>query len=60
MTTNKAEQSPLRRGLNLKPVTYILLTLWALIVLFPFYWMLLSSLKSTAAYNAEMTPSFVW
>ena len=58
MTTNKAEQSPLRRGLNLKPVTHILLTLWALIVLFPFYWMLLSSLKSTAAYNAEMTPSF--
>ena len=58
MTTNKAEQSPLRRGLNLKPVTYILLTLWALIVLFPFYWMLLSSLKSTAAYNGEMTPSF--
>ena len=58
MATNNAEQSPLRRGLNLKPVTYILLTLWALIVLFPFYWMLLSSLKSTAAYNAEMTPSF--
>ena len=58
MATNNAEQSPLRRGLNLKPVTYILLTIWALIVLFPFYWMLLSSLKSTAAYNAEMTPSF--
>ena len=58
MATNKAEQSPLRRGPNLKPVTYILLTLWALIVLFPFYWMLLSSLKSTAAYNAELTPSF--
>ena len=58
MTTNKAEQSPLRRGLNLKPVTYILLTIWALIVLFPFYWMLLSSLKSTAAYNGELTPSF--
>ena len=58
MATNKAEQSPLRRGPSLKPVTYILLTLWALIVLFPFYWMLLSSLKSTAAYNAELTPSF--
>ena len=58
MATNKAEQSPLRRGPNLTPVTYILLTLWALIVLFPFYWMLLSSLKSTAAYNAELTPSF--
>ena len=58
MATNNTEQSPLRRGLNLKPVTYILLTLWALIVLFPFYWMLLSSLKSTAAYNGELTPSF--
>ena len=58
MTTNNTEQNPLRRGLNLKPVTYILLTLWALIVLFPFYWMLLSSLKSTAAYNGELTPSF--
>ncbi len=58
MATKNAEQSPLRRGLNLKPVTYILLTLWALIVLFPFYWMLLSSLKSTAAYNGELTPSF--
>ena len=58
MATNHAEQSPLRRGLNLKPVTYILLTIWALIVLFPFYWMLLSSLKSTAAYNGELTPSF--
>ena len=58
MATKQTEQSPLRKGLNLKPVTYIFLTLFALIVLFPFYWMLLSSLKSTAAYNGEMTPSF--
>ena len=55
---DRAEQSPLRRRVSLKPLTYVLLTLWALIVLFPFYWMLLSSLKSTAAYNAEFTPSF--
>lgn len=55
---NNTQQSPLRKGANLKPLTYILLTLWALIVLFPFYWMLLSSLKSTAAYNGELTPSF--
>ena len=55
---NNTQQSPLRRGANLKPLTYILLTVWALIVLFPFYWMLLSSLKSTAAYNGELTPSF--
>ena len=41
-----------------KILTYFLLTLWALIVLFPFYWMILSSLKTTASYNAELTPSF--
>lgn len=41
-----------------KSVTYVLLTLWALIVLFPFYWMLLSSVKSYSAYNAEHVPAF--
>ena len=39
-------------------VTYTLLTLWALIVLFPFYWMLLSSIKSYSSYNAEFVPQF--
>ena len=37
---------------------YIMLSAWAIIVLFPFYWMLLSSVKSYAAYNAEYTPAF--
>ena len=37
---------------------YIGLFFWALIVLFPFYWMLLSSVKSYGAYNAEYTPKF--
>ncbi|MBB5265300.1 multiple sugar transport system permease protein [Catenibacillus scindens] len=41
-----------------KAVTYIFLTLWALIVLFPFYWMILTSVKSYGAYNAEHTPAF--
>lgn len=41
-----------------KVVTYIFLTLWALIVLFPFYWMILTSVKSYGAYNAEHTPAF--
>ena len=40
-----------------KTVTYAFLTLWALIVLFPFYWMLLSSVKSYSAYNAEHVPA---
>ena len=39
-------------------ITYVLLSLWALVVLFPFYWMILSSLKSYSAYNSEYVPKF--
>ena len=39
-----------------KGVVYALLGLWALIVLFPFYWMVLTSVKSYSAYNAEFIP----
>ncbi len=35
---------------------YTALSVWALIVLFPFYFMLLTSLKTTGAYNAEVVP----
>lgn len=41
-----------------KAVIYALLGLWALMVLFPFYWMILSSVKSYGAYNAEYIPKF--
>lgn len=41
-----------------KTLIYVLLTLWALIVLFPFYWMILTSIKSYGSYNAEYIPSF--
>ncbi len=41
-----------------KSFTYFGLGLWAVIVLFPFYWMILSSVKSYSAYNAEYTPKF--
>ena len=41
-----------------KTVTYALLALWGIIVLFPFYWMILSSIKSYGSYNAEFTPKF--
>ena len=47
-----------RRGRVRSVITYALLGLWALIVLFPFYWMLLTSIKSYSAYNAEYIPSF--
>jgi len=39
-------------------IVYLLLTLWAVVVLFPFYWMILTSVKSYSAYNSEYIPSF--
>lgn len=34
----------------------LLLILWAILVLFPFYWMLLTSVKSYGSYNSEYIP----
>lgn len=39
-------------------ITYVLLVLWGVLVLFPFYWMLLTSIKGYGAYNAEYIPKF--
>ena len=39
-------------------VVHILLSLWAVIVLFPFYWMVLTSVMSYSAYNSEYIPKF--
>ncbi len=39
-------------------IKYFLLALWAVMVLFPFYWMILSSVKTYSAYNAETVPAF--
>jgi multiple sugar transport system permease protein len=39
-------------------ITYILLVFWAIVVLFPFYWMVLTSIKSYSAYNSEYVPKF--
>lgn len=39
-------------------VTYVLLVFWAILVLFPFYWMVLTSLKGYGAYNSEYVPQF--
>jgi len=42
----------------LNVVKYFFLGFWGLIVLFPFYWMIISSLKSYGAYNSEYIPKF--
>ena len=58
MNYDRIEQTARRRDRVRKTITYVLLTLWALIVLFPFYWMLLTSVKSYSAYNSEYVPKF--
>ena len=42
-----------------KGITYVLLGVWALIVLFPFYWMILTSIKSYGQYSGEFVPQFI-
>ncbi len=55
----KSDKKPINAGHRIgKGVTYALLSLWGLIVLFPFYWMVLSSFKSYGSYNAEYIPKF--
>ena len=39
-----------------KGAVYALLGVWALVVLFPFYWMVLTSVKSYSAYKSEFIP----
>lgn len=40
-------------------IFYCILGFWAIITLFPFFWMILTSFKSYAAYNSETTPQFL-
>ncbi len=54
----KIEKSARTRKIVGNVVVYALLTFWAILVLFPFYWMLLTSVKSYGSYNAEYIPQF--
>lgn len=58
MDYKQIEKSARTRAKVLSFVKYFFLSLWALIVLFPFYWMLLSSIKSYSSYNSEYVPKF--
>jgi len=58
MDYEKIEAAAARRARITKGFTYVFLALWALIVLFPFYWMVLTSFKSYGAYNNEFIPQF--
>lgn len=54
----KIESAAEKRQKAVRAITYVFLTLWAVVVLFPFYWMLLTSVKSYGAYNSEYIPKF--
>ena len=54
----KKEKAIQRKNGLLTALTYLLLGIWAVVVLFPFYWMVLTSFKSYGAYNGERTPVF--
>ena len=49
--TNKGSGHRIRNTL-----VYIFLIFWAVCVLFPFYWMVLTSIKSYSSYNSEYVP----
>ena len=55
---DKIERHAASRKKVFHAVDYFFLTVWAIIVLFPFYWMLLTSVKSYSTYNAEYIPRF--
>ena len=52
------EKKSKTKNIFLKVLVYIFLIIWAIVVLFPFYWMILTSLKSYSAYNGEYIPKF--
>ncbi len=58
MDFDRIERRTSVRKPTFKAADYLLLQLWALMVLFPFYWMLLTSIKSYSSYNAEYIPLF--
>ncbi len=52
----KIEAAAARRKKIVAFVTYVFLAIWGVFVLFPFYWMILTSLKEYSAYNGENIP----
>lgn len=55
---DKIEKSEKNKRTIYNTVVYIFLALWAFMVLFPFYWMILTSFKGYGAYNSEYIPQF--
>lgn len=54
----KIERGEKTKTVLINIIKYIFLAFWAVIVLFPFYWMILTSVKSYGSYNSEYIPKF--
>ena len=50
------EKNAKRRQIAYLAAIGLVLVLWAILVLFPFYWMLLTSVKSYGSYSSEFVP----
>ena len=59
MDFEKIEKSARLKKTAQNVVVYFFLTVWAVMVLFPFYWMILTSVKSYGAYNSEWVPQLI-
>ena len=58
MNYDKIEKTVRVRKRVTSTIAYVLLAFWAVVVLFPFYWMILTSVKSYGEYNSEYIPKF--
>lgn len=56
---SRLERKSNARRKALRVVLYTFLVFWAVMVLFPFYWMILTSIKTQGQFNAEMVPQFI-
>ena len=52
----RIERNNKAKNIAFKVCIYLLLAFWAFVVLFPFYYMVLTSLKSYSAYSSEYIP----
>lgn len=54
----KTERNAKAKKTALNFFVYAMLAIWAIIVIFPFYWMILTSVKEYSAYSNEFIPKF--
>lgn len=58
MDYKKIERNEKTKTIVFNILKYSFLAIWGIIVLFPFYWMILTSVKGYGAYNSEYIPKF--